>query len=60
MSFRVLSAANQTDGCKSLSYLILLSTSLVPCSNLKCHKVLEYYLALDYMVMTSVYIQTQQ
>ena len=24
MSFRVLSAADQTDGCKSLSYLILL------------------------------------
>ena len=33
MSFRVLSVANQTDGCKSLSYLILLSTSLVPKPN---------------------------
>ena len=33
MSIRVLSAANQTDGCKSLSYLILLSTSLVPKPN---------------------------
>ena len=29
MSLGVLNAANQTDGCKSLSYLILLSTSLV-------------------------------
>ena len=28
--FCVLSAANRTDGCKSLSYLILLPTSFVP------------------------------
>ena len=33
MSFHVLSAVNQTDGCKSLSYLILLSTSLMPKPN---------------------------
>ena len=30
MDFDILSVANQTDGCRSLSYLILSSTSLGP------------------------------